>query len=284
MAKFLSKTPDVKLPFVTRIGFPEWPVIGREEEIERLCEVLFKSRMNNCILIGEAGTGKTILVKEVARRLAATHVFYSLNVSELSSGTHYRGDFEKKFQNMIESFRQNREDAVSTPTPSLHPVLFCDEFHTLKNAGSAEEDTAATAANILKPYLTDGSLTLWGATTPEEFRKYLTDDEAFIRRFQPFVLKELTCEESEPVVAEFLTQKYPKISVAKLSMAVKCISEASRNTSGHYPDKCIEIADRATARLEYRLRFTKEKNLSLPEAVKQVAEEYNAEQDLIRKV
>ena len=167
------------------------PVIGREKEIERVIQILGRKTKNNPALIGEPGVGKTAIAEGLAHRIVAGDVpdillnkrVLTLDIGSLVAGTKYRGEFEERLKKIIEELR-NTNDAI----------LFIDELHTLVGAGAAEG--AIDAANILKPPLSRGELQCIGATTLDEYRKYIEKDAALERRFQPVMVEEPTLEQT----------------------------------------------------------------------------------------
>ena len=193
--KRASKTPTVdqlgiNLTEASRAGKLD-PVIGREKEIERVIQILGRKTKNNPALIGEPGVGKTAIAEGLAHRIVAGDVpesllnkrVLTLDIGSLVAGTKYRGEFEERLKKIIEELR-NTNDAV----------LFIDELHTLVGAGAAEG--AIDAANILKPPLSRGELQCIGATTLDEYRKYIERDAALERRFQPVMVEEPTLEQT----------------------------------------------------------------------------------------
>ena len=161
------------------------PVLGRDKEITNLIKILLKKTKNNPILVGSAGVGKTAIVEELSRRIVNEEVPYkligktiiSLSMANLISGTKYRGEFEEKLLKIIKEVENNS-----------NIILFIDEIHTLVGAGGS--DGAIDASNILKPFLSRGKVRIIGATTIEEYRKYIEDDKALSRRFQTIIVDE----------------------------------------------------------------------------------------------
>ncbi len=176
-----SKTPTIDqmgidLTAAARAGTLD-PVIGRHQEIERVIQILSRRNKNNPALIGEPGVGKTAIVEGLAQRLV------TLDVGSLVAGTKYRGEFEERLKKIIEEIRNSRDC-----------IIFIDEVHTLVGAGAAEG--AVDAANILKPALARGELQCIGATTLDEYRKYIERDAALQRRFQEVIVREPSVEET----------------------------------------------------------------------------------------
>ena len=171
------------------------PVIGREKEIERVVQILSRRRKNNPALIGEPGVGKTAIAEGLAHRIVSGDIpesladkrVLTLDIGSLVAGTKYRGEFEERLKKIIEELRSTND-----------AILFIDELHTLVGAGAAEG--AIDAANILKPPLSRGELQCIGATTLDEFRKYIEKDAALERRFQPVMIEEPTLEQTVEIL------------------------------------------------------------------------------------
>src|SRR5438067_10977877 len=167
------------------------PVVGRTTEIERVIQILSRRTKNNPVLIGEPGVGKTAIAEALAHRIVAGEVpetlqgkrLLTLDIGSLVAGTKYRGEFEERLKKIIEEIRGSGDC-----------ILFIDELHTIVGAGAAEG--AVDAANILKPALSRGEIQTIGATTLDEYRKYIERDAALERRFQPITVLESTVEET----------------------------------------------------------------------------------------
>ena len=167
-------------------------VIGRDKEINHVIEVLLRKKKSNPLLIGPAGVGKTAIVEELARRIKNKEVpipllnkkIIDLPMGDLVSGTKYRGEFEERLTKIIKEVIKNK-----------NIILFIDEVHTMVNAGGAEG--AINAGDILKPYLARGDLKVIGATTTEEYEKFIAKDKALERRFETILIKEPTLEETK---------------------------------------------------------------------------------------
>ena len=222
------------------------PVIGREEEIGRLIRILSRRTKNNPCLVGEPGVGKTAVVEGLARRIAEENVpecminkrVLSLDLSAMVAGTKYRGEFEERIKKVM-------EEAISDG----NVLIFIDELHTIIGAGGAEG--ALDASNIMKPALARGEFQVIGATTREEYRKYIEKDAALERRFQPVVVEEPSIQEAEEILFG-LREAYEvhhgiTISDAAVKAAVK-LSERYINDR-FLPDKAIDVLDEAASKL-----------------------------------
>ncbi len=225
------------------------PVIGREKEIERVMQVLSRRTKNNPVLIGEPGVGKTAVVEGLAQDIVRGEVpetlkdkhLYTLDLGALVAGSRYRGDFEERLKKVLKEIR-TRGDIV----------LFIDEIHTLVGAGAAEG--AIDAASILKPMLARGELQVIGATTLDEYRKYIEKDAALERRFQPIQVNEPTLPHTIEIL-KGLRDRYEahhRVSITD-SALVAAANMADRYVNDRYlPDKAIDLIDEAGARLRIR--------------------------------
>jgi ATP-dependent Clp protease ATP-binding subunit ClpC len=252
--KRASKTPTVdqlgiNLTEAARLGKLD-PVIGREKEIERVIQILSRRTKNNPALIGEPGVGKTAIAEGLAHRIVNGDVpetllnkrVLTLDIGSLVAGTKYRGEFEERLKKIIEELRSTND-----------AVLFIDELHTLVGAGAAEG--AIDAANILKPPLSRGELQCIGATTLDEYRKYIERDAALERRFQPVMVEEPTLEQSVAILMGIRERYEQHHKVVITDAAVKAAVDLSIRyiTDRHLPDKAIDLIDEAASRV--RLRY-----------------------------
>lgn len=232
-------------------------IIGREEEINRIIEVLLRKKKNNPLLIGEAGVGKTALVEEIARRIENGNCpkflkdksIVMLEMGSLVAGTKYRGEFEEKLTKIINELVANK-----------NTILFIDEIHTMVNAGGAEG--AINAADIIKPYLARGQIKCIGATTLKEYDKYILNDKALDRRFEKIYLNEPNDEELENLLMQVKCEyeKYHNVIVTKRNID-DIIFYSNKYIQNRYnPDKCIDILDTVCAyvRCKNESKSTKE--------------------------
>ena len=245
-----SKTPTIDqmgqdLTALARAGKID-PIIGRDKEIERVIQILSRRNKNNPALIGEPGVGKTAIAEGLARRIVAGDVpdtlmnkrLVTLDIGSLVAGTKYRGEFEERLKKVVEEIKQSGDC-----------MLFIDELHTLVGAGAAEG--AVDAANILKPSLSRGELQVIGATTLDEYRKYIERDKALERRFQPVQVRETTVEETIEILKGIRANYEQHHRVTITDDALKCASEmAGRYISDRFlPDKAIDLIDEASSRV-----------------------------------
>ena len=234
------------------------PVIGRENEIERITQILARRTKNNPVLIGEPGVGKTAIVEGLAQRMASGEIsevllgkrLISLDLGSLVAGTKYRGEFEQRFKNIIEEVSSSKDI-----------ILFIDELHTIVGAGAAEG--SMDASNMLKPALARGEIQCIGATTFDEYRKYIETDPALERRFQPVTAEPNTVEETIEIL-NGLKANYEKHHGVKFSeKAIKAAANIADRyiTDRAMPDKAIDLLDEAGSRARL-------KNSLLPSEIK----------------
>ena len=239
------------------------PVIGRKQEIERVIQILSRRTKNNPCLIGEPGVGKTAIAEGLAQKIVAGDVpetlknkrVVSLDISGMVAGAKYRGDFEERIKKCLNEVKKAGD-----------VILFIDEIHTIVGAGSAEG--AVDAANILKPSLARGEVQVVGATTTNEYRKYIEKDAALERRFSPVMVEEPSKEDTIKIL-EGLRDKYEAHHNVKIpTEAIKAAVEYStRYVNDRYlPDKAIDLVDEAASKVKMKT-YTK------PEALKKLEDE-----------
>ncbi len=225
------------------------PLVGRDEELERVIQILCRRTRNNPVLIGEPGVGKTALVEGLANKVVQGDVpiyladkrVLALDISLIVAGTKYRGQFEERLKTIMREL---------TETPNI--IIFIDELHTLVGAGSAEG--SLDAANILKPALSRGEIQCIGATTPAEYRKHIEKDRALERRFQAVKVASPTEEETVEILRG-VKERYEKFhNVAYLDEAIEAaVYQSSRYITDRFlPDKAIDLIDEAGSRVKLR--------------------------------
>lgn len=223
------------------------PVIGRNNEIERVIQILSRRTKNNPALIGEPGVGKTAIVEGLSQRLIRGEVpellkdkrVIALDLAGVVAGTKYRGEFEERMKRVMEETR----------AASGEIILFVDELHTIVGAGAAEG--AIDASNMLKPALARGELQCIGATTLDEYRKYIEKDSALERRFQPIMVSEPTVEETVEIL-KGLRDRYEahhKVKITDEALAAAATLADRYISDRHLPDKAIDLIDEAASRV-----------------------------------
>ncbi len=250
------------------------PVIGRDEEIRRVLQILSRRTKNNPILVGEAGVGKTAIAEGIAHRIVdgdvpenlRSKVVYSLDMGALIAGAKYQGEFEERLKSVV-------QEVVSGAGEIL---LFIDEIHTLVGAGKS--NGAMDAANILKPALARGELRTIGATTLDEFQKYFEQDKALERRFQKVVVDEPTTDDAVSILRG-LKERYESHHKVRIKdEAIVAAVELSHRyiTSRFLPDKAIDLIDEAASRLRLEMNSVPEEIDSLERRVRQLEIEREA--------
>jgi ATP-dependent Clp protease ATP-binding subunit ClpC len=246
------------------------PVVGRQTEIERLMQILSRRTKNNPVLIGEPGVGKTAVVEGLAARIATNQVpellknkqIYTLDLAALVAGSKYRGEFEERLKKVMKEIMQ-RGDII----------LFIDELHNLVGAGAAEG--AIDAASILKPALARGELQTIGATTLDEYRKYLERDAALERRFQQVRVEEPTVDDTVQILRG-LRDRYEAHHRVKITdEALKASAELADRyiQDRHLPDKAIDLIDEAASRIRIRSMSAPPRYRELEEEIERVRKE-----------
>lgn len=236
------------------------PVIGRDEEILRLIQILCRRTKNNPVLIGEAGVGKTAIVEGLAQKIAGDDVpellmgrrVVSLDLGAMIAGSRFRGEFEERLKNALEEIQRAQGEII----------LFIDELHTVVGAGAAQG--AVDASNMMKPALARGELRCIGATTLDEFRKYIEKDPALERRFAPVFVEEPTVEEAIEMLRglKHRYEEHHNISYTDESLTAAARLSHRYVTDRHLPDKAIDLIDEAASKLRVAI-------YSMPEALKE---------------
>ena len=246
------------------------PVIGRNDEIQRLIQILMRRRKNNPILIGPPGVGKTAIAEGLSQRIEEGSVpdiikgktILSLDLASLIAGSKYRGDFEDRLKKLFEEI-EKRDDVI----------LFIDEFHMVLGAGASEG--SMDAANILKPILARGDVQIMGATTIDEYRKHVEKDSALSRRMQPIQVDEPSLEDTRKII-KGLKDKYEKHHGVEISdEAIKAAVDLSSRyiTDRFLPDKAIDLIDEASAKLRIQAFEKSDNNNSYEEKLEELNKE-----------
>ena len=230
------------------------PLVGRNDEVQRVAQILSRRRKNNPLLVGEAGVGKTAIAEGLAKRIVdgevpqilSKAVIYSLDLGALLAGTKYRGDFEKRFKNLLADL--NKED---------HAILFIDEIHTIIGAGAASGGVM-DASNLLKPFLTSGELRCIGSTTFQEFRGIFEKDHALARRFQKVDVSEPDVDDTFQILLGLKGKLEEHHDITYEQEALRAAAELADRyiNDRHMPDKAIDVVDEAGA---YQQLHEKEK-------------------------
>lgn len=246
------------------------PVIGRKDEIERVIQILSRRNKNNPCLIGEPGVGKTAVVEGLAQKIVVGDVpellkdkrVVTLDISGMVAGAKYRGDFEDRIKKVLNEVKKAGD-----------VILFIDEIHTIVGAGSAEG--AVDAANILKPLLARGEIKVVGATTLNEYRKYIEKDSALERRFSPVTLQEPTAEDTIKIL-EGIRDKYEAHHNVKITEeAIKSAVELSvRYINDRFlPDKAIDLIDEAASKIRMKAYTQPESIKNIEEKIEKIEKE-----------
>ena len=276
IARGTSRTPaldqiGIDLTAAARAGKLD-PVIGREKEIERVIQILSRRTKNNPALIGEPGVGKTAIVEGLSHRIVSGDVpetledkrLVTLDMGALVAGTKYRGEFEERLKKIIEEIKT-----------AGNCVLFIDEFHTMVGAGAAEG--AVDAANILKPALGRGELQCIGATTLDDYRKYIERDAALERRFQPVLVEEPAVDEALEILrgVKERYEEHHQLEITDEALKAAATLAARYIPDRFLPDKAIDLIDEASSRVRIKHRTMP---ISLKEA-KQLANNIRKDKD-----
>jgi ATP-dependent Clp protease ATP-binding subunit ClpC len=250
------------------------PVIGREDEIKRVMQILSRRTKNNPVIVGEAGVGKTAIAEGIAQKIAADDVpnslkgkrVIALDMGGLVAGSKFRGEFEERLKAVMDEVRQSQGEVI----------LFIDEIHTVVSAGAAEG--AINAGNMLKPALAHGELQCIGATTLDEYRKFIEKDKALERRLQPVFVTEPSVEDTIEML-KGLRPRYEahhkiKINDAALDAAAKLSQRYISDR--HLPDKAIDLIDEAASKLRIEAESAPPQVKSLEQKLKQLSNEEDA--------
>ena len=236
------------------------PIVGREKEVNRICQILSRRKKNNPIILGDPGVGKTALVEAIAQRIVDKEVamtllnkkIISLNISNIVAGTKYRGEFEERMKNIVNELKENRDI-----------IVFIDEIHTIVGAGGA--GGSLDASNILKPALARGQVQCIGATTLDEYRENIEKDGALTRRFQEIFIDPPSQSETIEILNRIKPNYEDYHAVAYSEDAIKaCVILSDRYiTQRELPDKAIDVMDEAGAKVHL-------KEVKIPESIKKL--------------
>ena len=250
------------------------PVIGREEEIKRVMQILTRRTKNNPVIVGEAGVGKTAIAEGLAEKIVADDVpdslkgrkVASLDMGALVAGSKFRGEFEERLKAVMDEIKSSKGEVI----------LFIDEIHTVVGAGASEG--AIDASNMMKPALAHGELQTIGATTLDEYRKYIEKDKALERRFKPVYVNEPTVEQTIQIL-KGLRPRYEAHHKVKITdTALEAAAKLGQRyiTERHLPDKAIDLIDEAASKLRIEAQSAPPQVKSLEEKGKQLANEEEA--------
>lgn len=238
------------------------PIIGREEEVHRICQILSRRKKNNPIILGDPGVGKTALVEAIAQRIVNKQVamtltnkkIISLNMANIVAGTKYRGEFEERMKNIVDELKENR-----------NIIVFVDEIHTIVGAGGVSG--SLDASNILKPALARGQVQCIGATTLDEYRENIETDGALTRRFQEIFIDPPVISDAIKILDRIKGNYEDYHAVSYTEEAIEaCVKLSDRYiTSRELPDKAIDLMDEAGAKVHL-------KEVKMPESIKKIQE------------
>ena len=241
------------------------PIIGREDEVHRICQILSRRKKNNPIILGDPGVGKTALVEAIAQRIVNREVamtltnkrVISLNISNIVAGTKYRGEFEERMKNIVEELKENKD-----------VIVFIDEIHMIVGAGGVSG--SIDASNILKPALARGQVQCIGATTLDEYRENIEKDGALTRRFQEVFIDPPSIDDTIEIIKRIKGNYEEFHAVSYTDDAIEaCVKLSDRYiTSRELPDKAIDLLDEAGAKVHL-------KEVKLPEDIASLIEEAN---------
>lgn len=244
------------------------PVIGREDEIQRVVEILCRKTKNNPVLIGEAGVGKTAVVEGLAQAIVAgdvpellkDKVIYALEIGGLMAGTKYRGSMEEKLK-----------DAIETIIASKNIIVFIDEIHTLAQAGSEKGETSP--ADMLKPYLARGELQTIGATTTDEYRKFIEKDKALERRFQPIIVNPPSVEQTIQILKGLKDsyEAFHKITITDEAIEAAAVLSDRYISDRSLPDKAIDLIDEASSKAKVNFTLKPQEIRTIEEKIKSLS-------------
>lgn len=253
------------------------PVIGRGDEIETTIEILSRRTKNNPVLIGEPGVGKTAIVEGLAQRIESEDVpepllnkrVMELNINSIVAGSKYRGEFEERIKTVLDEIREHQDSLI----------IFVDELHTIVGAGGSGAEGGLDVSNVIKPALSRGEMHLIGATTLNEYQKYIEKDAALERRFQPVFIAEPTTDQTEEILRG-LRDRYEAHHKVKITdeAILAAVELSNRYISSRFlPDKAIDLIDQAASRVRILSTSRSPKVKNLNEQISRLNREYEAE-------
>ncbi len=252
------------------------PVVGREKEIERVIQILARRTKNNPVLLGEPGVGKTAVAEGLAIRIVNNEVpdilenkkIIQLDMGLLIAGTKYRGEFEERLKKIMDEIRQ-----------AGNVILVIDEMHTLIGAGAAEG--AIDAANILKPALSRGEIQVIGATTSDEYRKYIEKDSALERRFQPVIIEEPSIDETIEIIRglKFKYEEHHNLHISDEAIVAATKLSSKYINDRFLPDKAIDVIDEASSKVRLKVCTLSPEGKELDKELREIIKE---KEDAIR--
>jgi ATP-dependent Clp protease ATP-binding subunit ClpC len=250
------------------------PVIGREDEIKRVMQILTRRTKNNPVIVGEAGVGKTAIAEGLAEKIVADdvpdslkgHKVAALDMGSLVAGSKFRGEFEERLKAVMDEIKSSKGEII----------LFIDEIHTVVGAGAAEG--AMDASNMLKPALAHGELQTIGATTLDEYRKHIEKDKALERRFQPVYVNEPTEEQTVQILRGLRPryEEHHKVKITDESLEAAAKLSNRYITERHLPDKAIDLIDEAASKIRIDAQSAPPQVKSLDDKYKHIVDEENA--------
>jgi ATP-dependent Clp protease ATP-binding subunit ClpC len=250
------------------------PVIGRDEEIKRVMQILTRRTKNNPVIVGEAGVGKTAIAEGLAQKIAADDVpnslkgrkVIALDMGSLVAGSKFRGEFEERLKAVMDEVRESKGEVI----------LFIDEIHTVVGAGAAEG--AIDASNMLKPALSHGELQCIGATTLDEYRKHIEKDKALERRFQPVYINEPSVEETIEILRGLRPRYEAHHKIKITDEALEAAAKLSQRyiSDRHLPDKAIDLIDEAASKLRIDTESASPEEKTLEQRIKHLTNEEEA--------
>lgn len=248
--KFASNLMKNSNGILSKVNQPIGKLIGRDDEVDDVIQSMYKKRMKSCVLVGPAGIGKTEIARKAMKRMQNDYLFLNMDVAALQSGCTLVGMLEKRVTDIVQSIAD-----YNSKSKEKKLCLFVDEMHTLWTVGKNDYSGSVSVANTMKPYLSDGTLIILGATTMEEYKKYVLSDTAMLRRISPVFVRELSIDCVKKIVLAFCDGELSD------ELASLCVVKSKEVSHLNNPDCSLEIADRVMARALYYGRLATEKDV-----------------------